>query len=106
MEILNLTFPTSTAALLDATDQNFETNVSLLPNSDVSHSVPDSGWLFLAVELSLIVIILIGNSLTIAAICTTPSLQTITNRSVDKDTGERNAFNKDSGFQFLQSILS
>ena len=89
MKILNVTFQTSTSVVLDATDQDqdedFGTNLSLL-NSDVFHSVPYHGWLFVGVELCLMVIILVGNSLTIAAICTTPSLQILTNRSVDRVT--------------------
>ena len=89
MKILNLIFQTSTGVVLDVTDkdqdQDFATNLSLL-NSDVSHSVPNHGWLCLTAELCLMVIILIGNSLTIAAIRTTPSLQTLTNSSVGSVT--------------------
>lgn len=89
MKILNLIFQTSTGVVLDVTDkdqdQDFATNLSLL-NSDVSHSVPNHGWLCRTAELCLMVIILVGNSLTIAAIRTTPSLQTLTNRSVGSVT--------------------
>ena len=42
--------------------------------------VSSMGYLFLAVEIFLMIIILVGNGLTIAAILTTPSLQTITYR--------------------------
>ena len=59
----------------------FEFNRTNLTQPDGQTSLTSSmGYLFLAVEIILMIIILVGNGLTIAAILTTPSLQTITYR--------------------------
>ena len=62
------------------------TSESLLLSTKTSDAKADlttnTGYLFLVLELCLMVIILFGNGLTILAIITMPSLQTITYRSV------------------------
>ena len=51
----------------------------LLP---VEETTFESNYINLVIEICVMIIILIGNSLTVAAICTTPSLQTVTYRLV------------------------
>lgn len=48
----------------------------------VEETTFESNYINLVVEICVMIIILIGNSLTVAAICTTPSLQTVTYRLV------------------------
>ena len=43
----------------------------------------DSNYVNLVLEICVMIVILVGNSLTVAAICTTPSLQTVTYRLVE-----------------------
>ena len=43
----------------------------------------ESNYVSLVLEICIMIVILIGNSLTIAAICATPSLQTVTYRLVE-----------------------
>ena len=43
----------------------------------------ESYYIRLIIEICVMIAILTGNSLTVAAICTTPSLQTVTNRLVE-----------------------
>ena len=51
-------------------------------DEEAANLTSNTGYLFLVLELCLMIIILFGNGLTIIAIATTPSLQTLTYRSV------------------------
>ena len=53
---------------------------SVAQSHDETNLASSMGYLFLVVEILLMVVILVGNGLTITAIVTTPSLQTITYR--------------------------
>ena len=56
-------------------------NQSLSATTDpVLETTFESYYIRLVIEICVMIAILIGNSLTVAAICTTPSLQTVTNR--------------------------
>ena len=81
MDFLNITLYTSTSAVVHSASLGYS-NQSNGFSSDVlgSSQVTIAGYLFLAVELFLMVVILLGNGLTLAAIYTTPSLQSLTYR--------------------------
>ena len=60
-------------------------NVTLYVTTDpvpVEETTFENNYINLVIEICVMIIILIGNSLTVAAICTTPSLQTVTHRLV------------------------
>ena len=61
-------------------------NMMNLSTSVATHPVVETtferNYIRLVLEICVMIVILVGNSLTVAAIFTTPSLQTVTNRLV------------------------
>ena len=59
-------------------------NIEVTQAADINltNLVTTKGYLFLAIEIVLMLVILVGNGLTITAIFTTPSLQSVTYRLV------------------------
>ena len=73
----------STLITTDHSGMNMVTiDVAQVTDTNLTELVTAKGYLFLAIEILLMVVILVGNGLTITAIFTTPTLQTITYRYV------------------------